>query len=61
MLPSVVLSIEQEVGADNGDTHSDHHHDQEHQQHETKHIVDLVLPKGGEDEVAAEKQQGESD
>ena len=51
--PSVVLCIEQEVGADDGDTDSDHNHDDKYQQHETKHIVDFVLPEGSEDEVTA--------
>ena len=52
-LPAIVLCIEKEVSADDGDTHSDHYHDEEHQQHEPKHIVNLVLPEGGEDKVPA--------
>ena len=57
-LPSVVLRVEQEVGADNSDTHSDHHHDKEHQEHEAKHIVHLVLPEGREDKVPASDTTG---
>ena len=43
--PSVVFRVEEEVGADDSDTHSDHYHDEEDQQHEPKHVVYLVLPE----------------
>ena len=50
-LPPVVLRVEQEVGAYNGDADGDHGQDEEHQQHEAVHIVDLVGPERREDEI----------
>ena len=50
-LPSVVLCVEQEVGADDGDANSDDGQDHEDQEHEAVHVVDLVSPERGEDEV----------
>ena len=50
-VPSVVLGVEQEVGADDGDTDGDDGEDDEHEQHEAIHVVDLVGPEGCEDEV----------
>ena len=50
-LPSVVLGVEQEVGAHDRDAHGDHRQDQQYQQHEAVHVVDLVRPEAGEDEV----------
>lgn len=49
--PSVVLSIEEEVSADNCDTHGDNAEDNQDQHHEPVHVVDLVGPKWSEDEV----------
>ena len=51
--PSVVLCIEEEVGADDGDADSDDGEDDEHKQHEAIHIVDLVGPERREDEIPA--------
>ena len=53
-LPSVVLSVEQEVCADDGDANSDNGQDDEDQEHEAVHVVDLVSPERGEDEVPGE-------
>lgn len=50
-VPSVVLRIEQEVGADDGDADGDDGEDDEDQQHEAVHVVDLVRPERREDEV----------
>lgn len=50
-LPSVVLGVQQKVGAHNGHAHGHNGQDQEDQQHEAVHVVDLVRPEGGEDEV----------
>ena len=50
-LPSVILCVEQEVGADDGDADSDDGQDHEDQEHEAVHVVDLVSPERGEDEV----------
>ena len=52
--PSVILRVEEEVCADNGDTYGHHHQDHVHKKHESKHIVDLVLPEGREDEIPEE-------
>lgn len=49
--PSVVLSIEQEVCANNGDTNRHDAEDDQNQHHKTVHIVNFVGPKGGEDKV----------
>ena len=49
--PSVVFSIEEEVCADNGYTHSHDAQDHQDQHHEPVHIVNLVGPEWGEDEV----------
>ena len=40
-LPVVVLGVEQEVGAHNGDAGGDDAEDEEHEQHEAVHIVHL--------------------
>jgi hypothetical protein len=52
-LPSVVLGVEQEVGADDGHADGDNDEDQKDQQHEAVDVVDLVGPEGREDEVPA--------
>mmetsp|Transcript_14346 Transcript_14346/g.39207 ORF Transcript_14346/g.39207 Transcript_14346/m.39207 type:complete len:309 (-) Transcript_14346:254-1180(-) len=49
--PAVILSIQDEVGDDDAHADSDHKQDREDEQYETVHIVELVVPKGGEDEV----------
>ena len=56
-LPSVVFCVEEEVGADNGDADGHDGQDQEHQQHEPVHVVDLVGPERGEDEVPGWKRK----
>ena len=50
-LPSVILCVEQEVGADDGDADSDDGQDHKDQEHEAVHVVDLVSPERGEDEI----------
>ena len=52
--PSVILRVEEEVCADNGDTYGHYHQDHVHKKHESKDIVDLVLPEGREDEIPEE-------
>ena len=49
--PSVILCIEEEVSTDDGDANSDDNQDGEDEQHEAIHIVDLVGPERGENEV----------
>lgn len=51
--PPIVLGIQQEVGADNGDTHSDNSKDDEDEKHESVDVVDLVRPERREYEVPA--------
>lgn len=52
--PSVVLGIEQEVGAHDGDTHGHDAEDDQDQHHEAVHIVNFVGPERCEDEVPEE-------
>lgn len=49
--PSVVLSIEQEVRADDGDADCHDAEDDQNQHHKTIHIINFVGPKGCEDKV----------
>lgn len=49
--PSVVLGVQQEVCAHNGDAHGHNAQDDQDQHHETVHIVDFVGPERCEDEV----------
>lgn len=56
--PSVVLSVEQEVRAHDGDAHGHDAQDDQDQHHEAVHVVDFVGPKGREDEVPEEKRTG---
>lgn len=49
--PSVVLSIEQEVCANDGNANRHDAEDNQNQHHKTVHIVNFVGPKGGEDKV----------
>jgi len=49
--PSVVLGVEQEVGAHDGDAHGHDAQDHQHQHHEAVHVVDLVGPKRREDKI----------
>mmetsp|Transcript_39194 Transcript_39194/g.116592 ORF Transcript_39194/g.116592 Transcript_39194/m.116592 type:complete len:252 (+) Transcript_39194:187-942(+) len=50
-LPVVVFRVQEEVGADDRHTSRHGHQNDDHQQHEAIHIVDLVPPEAGEDEV----------
>jgi len=43
--PSIVLSVQQEVGANDGDTDSDDNQNEKHQQHKAIDIVDLIRPE----------------
>jgi len=49
--PSVVLGVEQEVGADDRDAHGDDGEQQHDEQHEAVDVVDLVGPEGREHKV----------
>ena len=49
--PSVVLGVEQEVGAHDGDADSDDAQDHQHQHHEAVDVVDLVGPERCEDKI----------
>ena len=55
-VPAVVLGVEQEVGADDGDADGHHRQDHQHQQHEAVHVVDLVGPERCEDEVPGRRE-----
>lgn len=50
-LPTMVLSIQYEVGAYNRGATSDRNQNDEHQQHKSVHIIDFVSPKRCENEV----------
>lgn len=52
--PSVILGVEQEVRAHDGDAHRHDAQDDQDQHHEAVHVVDLVGPERREDEVPAE-------
>lgn len=49
--PSVVLGVEQEVRAHDGDAHGHDAQDDQDQHHEAVHVVDFVGPERCEDEV----------
>lgn len=49
--PSVVLGVEQEVRAHDGDAHGHDAQDDQDQHHEAVHVVDFVGPERREDEV----------
>lgn len=49
--PSVVLSIEQEIRANNGDANCHDAKDDQDQHHKTIYIINFVGPKGCEDKV----------
>ena len=49
--PSVVLRVEQEVGADDGDADGDDGEDQEDEEHEAVDVVDLV--QGGSNDLCS--------
>jgi hypothetical protein len=44
-LPTIVLGIQQEVGAHNGHTNSHYHQNDKHQEHKAINVVDLVSPE----------------
>jgi len=52
-LPPIVFGIQQEVGADNGNTDSDNSKDDKDEKHESIDVVDLVRPERCEYEVPA--------
>lgn len=58
-LPSVVFGVEQKVCAYDCHAHGHYDQNQEHQQHETVHVVDLVRPERGEDEVHLNEDRSE--
>ena len=51
VIPSVVLCVEQEVCANNGDADCDDGKDDKDEKHEAVDVVDLVRPERGEDEI----------
>ena len=59
--PAVVFCIEKEVGANNGDADGDDGQNHVDQQHEAVHIVNLVGPEGGKDEVPSTKEHATPD
>lgn len=44
-MPSVILGIQKEVGAHDGDTNSNDNQNKENQEHEAINVIDLVRPK----------------
>lgn len=50
-VPAVVFSVEEEVSGYDSHADNDHKQQQHHKQHEPVHVVDLVRPERGEDEV----------
>ena len=50
-LPSVILSVEQEVGTNDGNTNGDHDENQNNKEHEAVHVVDLVCPERCENKI----------
>lgn len=50
-LPSIILGVQQEVSADDGDARRHHKENADHQQHEAEYVIDFVGPERGEDEV----------
>lgn len=57
--PSVVFSIEEEVGTDDGHAHCHNAQDHQHQHHESVHIINLIGPERGEDKVPAKRRKQE--
>ena len=57
LVPSVVLRVEEEVGADDGDADGDDGQDDEDEEHEAVDVVDLVGPERGEDEIPGGKKE----
>lgn len=51
----MIFRIEKEIGAYNGHACTDNEQDDKNQQHETIDVVNLVCPKGSEDEVHFDK------
>jgi len=50
-LPPIVFSIQQEVGANDGNTYSDNGKYDEDKKHKSIHVIDLVRPERREYEV----------
>eukprot|EP00326_Haptolina_ericina_P017886 CAMPEP_0181189658 /NCGR_PEP_ID=MMETSP1096-20121128/11777_1 /TAXON_ID=156174 ORGANISM="Chrysochromulina ericina, Strain CCMP281" /NCGR_SAMPLE_ID=MMETSP1096 /ASSEMBLY_ACC=CAM_ASM_000453 /LENGTH=362 /DNA_ID=CAMNT_0023278821 /DNA_START=539 /DNA_END=1628 /DNA_ORIENTATION=- len=59
--PPIVLVIQEEVGDDDGDANSHNRKDDEDEEHEAVHIVEFVVPKGGEDKVHLDKDGAEGE
>lgn len=49
--PSVVFSIEEEVGTDNGHAHCHNAQDHQHEHHESVHVINLIGPERRENKV----------
>lgn len=47
----MIFRVQKKVGVHNGHTAGHHREDEEDQEHEAVHVVDLVLPEGGEHKV----------
>lgn len=58
-MPSVILCIKEEVGADNSDAYCHDNKNAVHQQHESVDVVELVVPERSEDEVHLNKNAAE--
>ena len=59
--PSVVLRVEQEVGADDGYADGDDSEDPEDEEHEPVNVVDLIGPERGENEVHLDEDRTEGE
>jgi len=58
-VPAVVLRIQQQVRRDDGHARHDDREDEEDGEHEAVHVVELVVPEGGEDEVGLDEDGAE--
>lgn len=50
-IPSIILSIQQEVHTDDGDTHRHDNENEEHEHHKAVNIVYFICPERCEDEI----------
>lgn len=57
--PSVVFSIEEEVGTDDGHAHSHNAQDHQHKHHESVHIINLIGPERCENKIPMKRRKRE--
>lgn len=50
-LPPIILGIQQEICAHNGNANGDHSQNGKHEQHKAIDIIDFIRPERGEDKV----------